>query len=88
MDPELIFCNRFYLRKSGANPSSGTGERVAQDFDFLVAFDYDYVEKKYYMADVSSRSIISMNFNGGDRKEIVKDSVPDVEGIALDWVTK
>ncbi|XP_072033484.1 low-density lipoprotein receptor-related protein-like isoform X2 [Amphiura filiformis] len=87
--PELIFCNKFYLRSSGILPAtSGNGEALAQDFSFLVAFDYDYAVGKYYMADVSARSIIEMNFDGSARKTIIKESVPDVEGIAVDWVTK
>ena len=94
--PEIFFGNKFYIRKTGVNydpsPVNVNGTIVAQDFGFMVAFDYDVTESMFYMTDVSAHKIVSMRMTSAgtvtDRREIVKQRVYSVEGIAVDWVTK
>lgn len=59
---------------------------LIQDFDFVVALDFDWKEQKLYFSDVLKKQLYRMNIDGSDLETIVYSGVPDVEGLAVDWV--
>ena len=44
--------------------------------------------QKLFWTDTARGTIESMNFDGSNRKTVLDREVPDVEGIAVEWVSK
>lgn len=52
-----------------------------------IALDYDCRDSRIYYTDISSKTIRSINFDGGDEKIVVRD-VGSGEGVAVDWLSR
>ncbi|XP_071823213.1 low-density lipoprotein receptor-related protein 2-like isoform X2 [Apostichopus japonicus] len=85
-DPTLTFTNRYYVRNSGVKERDSDYSIIIQDFDFVVAIDFDWLEQKLYFTDVIKNKIYRMNLDGSELETIVFTGVPDVEGLAVDWI--
>ncbi|KAJ8019817.1 Low-density lipoprotein receptor-related protein 2 [Holothuria leucospilota] len=85
-DPTLTFANRYYVRRSGVKEMDPDYNILIQDFDFVVALDFDWKEQKLYFSDVLKKQLYRMNIDGSGLETIVYSGVPDVEGLAVDWV--
>jgi len=44
--------------------------------------------KRLFWSDLNKGTIESMKFDGSDRKTLISRVVPDVKGMAVEWVTK
>ncbi|XP_038047888.1 low-density lipoprotein receptor-related protein 2-like [Patiria miniata] len=92
-EPHLLFANRYYIRWMDVGVGS-QDRRIAQDFDLVMAIDYDYTGSKVYFSDVEARAIMRMDVDLvsgivlGNLETIHNHSIFNVEGLAVDWVTK
>ncbi|XP_059178824.1 low-density lipoprotein receptor-related protein 2-like isoform X2 [Physella acuta] len=84
--PLLIFTNRYYLRE--ISTAGDNHRRIAQGFENIVALDFDISNNLIYFSDVKQHKIFSIFLNGTDQKVVVKDNVPSVEGISVDWISR
>uniref|UniRef100_A0A2C9KAN0 EGF-like domain-containing protein n=1 Tax=Biomphalaria glabrata TaxID=6526 RepID=A0A2C9KAN0_BIOGL len=82
--PWLIFTNRYYLRE--ISTEGDNHRRIAQGFENIVSLDFDIANDLIYFTDVKQHKIYSIFVNGTDQKVIIKDNVPSVEGISVDWI--
>lgn len=53
-----------------------------------IGLDKDCVEGRIYYGDLSSRRIMSAKYDGSDARPFITDDVKDVEGIAIDHVSR
>ncbi|KAK3083345.1 hypothetical protein FSP39_020255 [Pinctada imbricata] len=84
--PWLIFTNKFYIRELSTDGMNY--RRVAQGFDNVVAFDFDYYEDRMYFTDVRAKKMYRMYLNGTQKEVIVRHGMMGAEGMALDWIGK
>ncbi|XP_033629026.1 low-density lipoprotein receptor-related protein 2-like [Asterias rubens] len=87
-DPFIVFGNRYYIRRLGIEQNSVDYDRIADDFDLIVALDFDYVDQKIYFSDIGNHSINRMNMDGTNIEQVHTNGVINTEGLAVDWVTK
>ena len=82
--PWLIFTNKYYIRELSTDALNY--RRVAQGFDNVVAFDFDYSEDRLYFSDVRAKKMYRMYLNGTEKEVIVRHGMLGAEGMALDWI--
>ena len=88
MTPSLIFSNRYYIRNLAIDGSDYN--LIADGFNNLVALDFDYKEGKIYFSDSwnYNEKIMRVNMDGTNLETIldVHDDIPNVQGLAVDWI--
>lgn len=82
--PYLLYSNRYYIRNLTTDGRSLSV--VLQGLTNVVALDFDHYEQRLYWNDVGTARIERMFFNGTGRQVVLDHDVPNVGGLAVDWV--
>lgn len=53
-----------------------------------IGVDKDCAEGRFYWSDISSKSIMSANYDGTNKKPFITENIISPEGIAIDWISR
>ena len=82
----MIFSGRYYIRELGIDAQYYN--LLYEGLNNAVALDVHVAQQRVYFADVGSKKIQSLFINGTDLQTIAWQSLPGVEGIAVDWIAR
>ena len=85
-EPWLIFSGRYYVRELSIDGQYYN--LLKEGLSNVVALDIHMGQQRLYFADVGSKKIQTIFINGTDLQTVAWQSLPGVEGLAVDWIAK